>query len=191
MRKGSETKCFSQTLATNVTVTNGWAWYSALAGLTQGTGTTARVGSKITLVAVEFFIQIVPSTANVPDNGSACRFVVYHNKACGAALPATAEVWDNNALITGRFVNYAKKYSILEDITHQMVVYSRDSTGKYSSGPQLAKMLRVSPRTTVEYGGNGGTISDLPIDDIGFGVCADDVNCCTISVYSKVWYKDV
>lgn len=38
LRKGSETKCFSQTLATSVAVTSSWAWYSALAGLTQGLG---------------------------------------------------------------------------------------------------------------------------------------------------------
>lgn len=190
MRSAEETKCFSQTLESSATVTSSWAYASALAGLTQGTTAATRVGAKISLVAIEFFIQIVPATANVPDNGSACRFVVYHNKACGAALPSTNELWDNNALVTGRFVNYVSKYSILEDITHQMVLYSRDTSGKYSSGPQLSKMIRVTPRTTVEFGGNAGTISDLPKDDFGIAFISDDTNCCTISVYSKVWFKD-
>lgn len=190
VRRAEETKCFSQLLVTAGNVSTSWQYFSALAGLTQGTGTFQRVGSKISIMAIEMFIQIVPSSTNVPANGASCRFAIYHNKAAGGALPATNELWDSNGLVTGRFVNYARKYSILEDITHQMVITARDSTGTYAVGPKLVKMLRVTPRTTVEFGLNGGTISDLPLDDFGMATIADGANCCQITVYSKVWFKD-
>lgn len=191
MRRAEETKCFTQTVvAASTNVTTSWQYASLTAGLTQGVGTNARVGSKISIVALEFFISITPITANMDDNGSACRVVLYHNKACGGQLPSSNELWDNNALVTGRFVNYVAKYSILEDITHQMVLTNRDSAGKWSSGPQLNKLLRVTPRTVVEYGGNVGTISDLPVDDFGIAFIADGTNCCQFNVVGKIWFKD-
>jgi hypothetical protein len=191
MRREEETKCFTQTIvAANTSVNNTWTYQSALAGLTTGSGNTNRIGSKVSLVAIEFFIMLEPSTANMADHGSSCRLVIYHNKAAGAALPNSNELWDNNQIVTGRFVSYKDKYSILEDITHQMVLTSRDTGGKWASGPHLTKMLRVTPHTRVEYGGNVGTISDLPIDDFGIGFVADGANCCTLNVISKVWYKD-
>lgn len=191
IRRSEETKCFTQTVVAAATnVSTSWQYNSIMAGLVQGVGTNARVGSKISIVALEFFIAITPSTANMDDNGTACRVVLYHNKACGGQNPSTSELWDNNDITTGRYVNYQGKYSILEDITHQMVIFSRDSSGKYSSGPQLNKLLRVTPRTTVEYGGNVGTISDLPKDDFGIGFIADGTNCCTMKCVGKVWFKD-
>jgi len=191
MRREEETKCFTQTVvAANTSVTNTWVFNSAIAGLVTGAGNTNRVGSKVTLVALEFFIMLAPATANVPDNGSACRLVIYHNKAAGYAVPSAAEVWDNNQIVTGRNVSFVHKYSILEDITHQMVLTARDNTGKYASGPQLTKCLRVTPRTAVEFGGNVGSISDLFAHDFGVGFVSDDVNCCTLNVITKVWFKD-
>lgn len=191
MRRAEETKCFTQTVvAAGTNVNTAWQYASILAGLIQGVGTNARVGSKISIVALEFFVAVTPLTANMDDNGSACRLVIYHNKAAGGLNPVTAELWDNNALVTGRYVNYASKYSILEDVTHQMVLLSRDAGGKWASGPQLNKLLRVTPRTTVEYGGNVGTISDLPQDDFGIAYISDGVNCCTLNVVGKVWFKD-
>lgn len=71
-----------------------------------------------------------------------------------------------------------------------MILYSRDTSGKYSSGPQFFKAVRVTPKSFVQYGGNAGTISDLPQLDFGIALCADDVNCCTATVFSKVWFKD-
>lgn len=192
VRRAEETKCFSQTLnaGSAITVSTSWQYFSATAGLTQGTSTVTRVGAKISLVAIEYFVQIVPSTANVPDNGSMCRLVCYKNKTANGSLPATAELWDNNALITGRNINYASKYTIMEDITHQMVLYSRDTSGKYSSGPQFFKCIRLTPKSVVQYGGNAGTISDLPELDFGIGVVSDDTNCCSCTVLAKIWYKD-
>ena len=36
-----------------------------LAGLTQGTSTTTRVGARIALVAIEYFVKIAPAVASV------------------------------------------------------------------------------------------------------------------------------
>lgn len=121
-----------------------------------------------------------------------CRMVMYHNKACGGATPPTAELFDSNNFFSGRNVNYAKKYALLEDITHQMVItsYSTVSGAAFSAGPAFFKVIRLTPHTTVQYGGNAGTISDLPLDDFGIAYCSDDVNCCTVTVVSKLWYKD-
>ena len=57
---------------------------------------------------------------------------------------------------------------LLDDITHQMVITSYNSSSgvAFSAGPALFKIIRVTPRTVVQFGGNAGTISDLPLDDL-------------------------
>ena len=56
---------FTQTLLNGTSSTNSWEFKSALAGLTQGTSTTTRVGARIALVAIEYFVKIAPAVASV------------------------------------------------------------------------------------------------------------------------------
>ena len=169
VRRNEETKCFTQTLLNGTSSTNSWEFKSALAGLTQGTSTTTRVGARIALVAIEYFVKIAPAVASVGGEGSMCRMVFYHNKAAAGAVPDVAQIFDTNNFYSGRNVNYATKFSLLDDITHQMVITSYNSSSgvAFSAGPALFKIIRVTPRTVVQFGGNAGTISDLPLDDFG------------------------
>ena len=90
-----------------------------------------------------------------------CRMVFYHNKAAAGAVPDVAQIFDTNNFYSGRNVNYATKFSLLDDITHQMVITSYNSSSgvAFSAGPALFKIIRVTPRTVVQFGGNAGTIS--------------------------------
>lgn len=123
----------------------------------SGTSTITRVGARITIVAIEYFVKIAPSVGGVGGEGSMCRMVMYHNKACGGATPPTAELFDSNNFFSGRNVNYAKKYALLEDITHQMVItsFSTVSSAAFSAGPAFFKVIRLTPHTTVQYGERG------------------------------------
>ena len=112
-------------------------------------------------------LKIAPAVASVGGEGSMCRMVFYHNKAAAGAVPDVAQIFDTNNFYSGRNVNYATKFSLLDDITHQMVITSYNSSSgvAFSAGPALFKIIRVTPRTVVQFGGNAGTISDLPLDD--------------------------
>ena len=138
-----ETKCFTQTLLNGTSSTNSWEFKSALAGLTQGTSTTTRVGARIALVAIEYFVKIAPAVASVGGEGSMCRMVFYHNKAAAGAVPDVAQIFDTNNFYSGRNVNYATKFSLLDDITHQMVITSYNSSSgvAFSAGPALFKII--------------------------------------------------
>ena len=46
-----------------------------LQDFTQGTSTTTRVGARIALVAIEYFVKIAPAVASVGGEGSMCRMV--------------------------------------------------------------------------------------------------------------------
>ena len=111
VRRNEETKCFTQTLLNGTSSTNSWEFKSALAGLTQGTSTTTRVGARIALVAIEYFVKIAPAVASVGGEGSMCRMVFYHNKAAAGAVPDVAQIFDTNNFYSGRNVNYATKFS--------------------------------------------------------------------------------
>ena len=144
VRRNEETKCFTQTLLNGTSSTNSWEFKSALAGLTQGTSTTTRVGARIALVAIEYFVKIAPAVASVGGEGSMCRMVFYHNKAAAGAVPDVAQIFDTNNFYSGRNVNYATKFSLLDDITHQMVItsYNPSSGVAFSAGPALFKIIR-------------------------------------------------
>ena len=100
--KKRETKCFTQTLLNGTSSTNSWEFKSALAGLTQGTSTTTRVGARIALVAIEYFVKIAPAVASVGGEGSMCRMVFYHNKAAAGAVPDVAQIFDTNNFLFGQ-----------------------------------------------------------------------------------------
>ena len=144
VRRNEETKCFTQTLLNGTSSTNSWEFKSALAGLTQGTSTTTGVGARIALVAIEYFVKIAPAVASVGGEGSMCRMVFYHNKAAAGAVPDVAQIFDTNNFYSGRNVNYATKFSLLDDITHQMVITSYNSSSgvAFSAGPALFKIIR-------------------------------------------------
>lgn len=188
--KNEETKCFSQQIAAAVSATNVWQFASAMAGLVQGTGPTARVGNKIHIVALEYFVWIVPAVLNVGVNGSLCRVIFYHNRDAQGTTPNVATLWDNNQLVTGRNVNWKDAFSIHDDITHQMTITSNNGGTKFSAGPALFKCFRFPLGKDFVFNANGGTISDLYEQDYGMGFCTDGVNCCSVTCNVKIWFKD-
>ena len=91
-------------------------------------------------MAIEYFVKIAPAVASVGGEGSMCRMVFYHNKAAAGAVPDVAQIFDTNNFYSGRNVNYATKFSLLDDITHQMVITSYNS----SSGVAFTQVPRCS-----------------------------------------------
>lgn len=187
INKQAETKCFSQVVFNAQPVGTSWTFGSVMAGLTQGTSQTNRIGNGIHIVAIEYVLEITPVAGNVSADGDTCRVVAYKNKAPGGALPTAAQVWDSNDIITGRNVVFKDQFVIEQDFTHNMVVQTTTPT----VGPRLFTIKRITPRTFFQYQGNVGTISDCSTTDFGIAFCATGASCCNLSCTSKVWFKDV
>ena len=85
-----------------------------------------------------------------------------------------------------------RSFSLLDDITHQMVITSYNSSSgvAFNAGPALFKIIRVTPRTVVQF---GEMLAQSPIcllTTFGVAHCGDDVTCCLVTVVAKVWFKD-
>lgn len=187
IQRRAETKCFSQVLVSAGAVVNTWLFVSAMAGLTQGTSQTSRIGNGVHIVAIEFVLEVTPVAGNVSNDGDTCRMVIYHNKAPAGSLPTAAQVWDSNNLTTGRNVVFKDQFRILEDFNHNMVITTTTPT----VGPRFNRIVRVTPRENFQYQGNVGTISDCFTSDYGMGYVATGSSCCNITITSKVWFKDI
>lgn len=121
-----------------------------------------------------------------------CRVVVYHNRSAGGAVPTATTIFDTNDLFAGRNVTFSKRYTLMDDITHQMVVTTLNSTnGIATTGPSMFKCLRIPVNKKVQFNGNAGTISDLIEEDYGIGFASDTGSCCNIQINAKVWFKDI
>ena len=103
-------------------------------------------------MAIEYFVKIAPAVASVGGEGSMCRMVFYHNKAAAGAVPDVAQIFDTNNFYSGRNVNYATKFSLLDDITHQMVITSYNPAVELHSA-RVPRCSRSSgdPRTVVQF----------------------------------------
>lgn len=168
-----------------------WSFTSIMAGLTQGTGVTNRVGNKIQIIAIEVLMNIIPLSVGV--NGNFCRFVVFKYKDPNGSLPSMTTgplLFDANTVQSGRNVSFKDCYTVLGDMEHQMVITSQGGTTSY--GPKLFKKYRFPINASFAYNGNAGTISDCIEADYNIGVCSDNAGCCGLEqLYVKVWFKDI
>lgn len=201
--RNAEIKCLTQTfnalgnwspnLGTGPSINATWSFASVMAGLTQGTGVTNRVGNQIHVLNIELVCELIPNqAAPALVGGSCCRLVLFKYKDPNGSLPNMTgtgpQIFDQNVVMTGRNITNIKSFTVLEDFTHNMVVTSTIP----SAGPRFTKIIRVPCNFKFNYSGNAGTISDCIAQDVVMGICSDSANCCWITTLTaKVWFKDL
>lgn len=190
----AEKKYFESTLTYNGATANTWdgMWQSALAGISQGTGATNRIGNKIYVHSIRFNVFMkpaAPAAGGVPN--PMCRCVIYHNKEAVGNLPAsTPSVFAANLIESPRYVPLLNRYAILRDYTHSMFTGAVDGSGYYVVGPRMIFSWVVQPRKKIDYQSNAGTISDLYKDDYGVGCFMTNANTCTMDIRVQVIFSD-
>lgn len=170
-----------------------WHFYSALEGLTQGSGVSNRIGNKIYLHYIEFQVLCYPSSTISNDGGTA-RFILYHNKETVGTLTTSAMVFNADKLHAQRNITLEPRVSVLRDRVCQCVVTSYDAAGaageKKAFGPTHYWVWRIYPKKKIDFQSNAGTISDLLKDDYGFAACSLNANDMTFELNTQVVFSD-
>lgn len=179
-----------------------WVWASSIAGpnFVQGTDSSTRVGDRIMVNRIEYYVVIQPLVPIVDDkNGFRCRLVCYHNKQCQGAVPSTTGVWDIDQLDTLRNVPNSGRISILRDYVHTMVptAVTTPATGGTTSaatvntaGPIFTGRFNIYPRKKIQYISNAQSVAAVVKDDYGVGFIAEGANCCQMLIIAKMHYTD-
>ena len=184
---------WSPNLGAAASINATWSFASVMAGMTQGTGVTNRIGNQVHVVAIELVCRLIPNqSAATIVAGTVCRLVLFKYKDPNGSLPNMTgtgpQIFDQNVVMTGRNIANIKSFTLLEDFTHNMIQTSTTP----SAGPMFTKIIRVPCNFKFNYSGNAGTISDCVNNDVVMGVCADNNGCCIISTLTaKVWFKDL
>lgn len=189
----AEVKTWAIHSTSNWTSAATWQFGSAITGMgtdlfQQGTAANQRIGDTITLRKITFMITLRPLT-NIPVNGSICRVVLYHNKQANYAKPSPTAVFDSDTFNTDRNQAQIKRFSILKDYSHAMVVTGNNAGSTYSVGPPVYFMWTIYPKKKIQYTANNGTINDVLLDDYGYGYCADGA-CCYVDIATKMYFTD-
>lgn len=172
--------------------------------ITQGTARTNRIGTKIWLDSIELAMQVAGITANTQTNGSTCRLIVYHKIDCEGTQTVVDDLFENRtdagagAAITPIFCSlktlsfYPKRATIVWDKMHSMYATTSDSAGLPTAvGPKYDAIVKIPIRKMINFIGNSGAISDIRGHMWGFGMCADDTNCCNIKLDVRLRFKDM
>lgn len=167
-----------------------WTFISALAGLAQGSGASNRVGNRIFLRCIRFTIECSP-LADTAKTGAYCRMVIYHNKEAVGALPTATAVFSINEVQSARNLTLTKRYRILKDVTHHMVVTGNNATTVIASGPVQLMTLVCYPKKQIDFQSNAATISDLFKDDFGIAFCANYASNCQLKIQTQIEFSDV
>lgn len=194
----AETKSIEYYGAADATQT--WQFYSFIAGspILQGTDIVNRIGDKIKLKRIDVVVKIAPysGTTGVPQAGSNCRVVIYHNKKCGGAIPTPAQMWNLSAagssdIMATRNEAFVKRLSILKDFSHSMVVTASVTAGTdIGVGPIMLAKFSIYPKASVGYGNTGGVIASMIDNDYGIAYVGDGNACCNVRFTAKTVWTD-
>lgn len=186
-----EKKFYDQAQA-SIAIPTTWALDSFLGQIINGTGPSNRTGNKIMLKSFEVFIQILPQVAAGMSNGTACRFIMWHNKETNGALLTAGTLFPvTNSITAVRNSASLPKVSVLRDEYHTMVVTGTDSTGAVKTvGPIKVIHWKVFPNKVIDYTGTGGGVADLLKHDYGIGYIATSATCCNIQYTLKMVFTD-
>nr|WAE42824.1 MAG: capsid protein [Cressdnaviricota sp.] len=176
--------------------------------LVQGVDANNRIGDKVRIHRIKFMLYITPQAGGTDLQGIACRVVVVHDNRCnGATISPTdifAEVTPSTSasLPMNSLYNYnnipepgtrdaSKRYTIVKDIVHEMVVTSSSSGGDLTAGPILLTTFETRPNVIVKFDSAGSGLSHVQNHTWFAMVAATGSACCAVSLSACVWYTDV
>lgn len=168
-----------------------WTFQSAIAGLTQGTDNINRIGQKIRVHSIEWYLQCNPLTTTIDRSGANAKFIIYHNTAAGGALPTGAAIFDADNMFELRNINQTNKIRILRSKTCTCVITAYTSADAAAAGPPMMLHFKIYPKKVVEFSSNGSSQAVLLKDDYGIGYCAEAADSMSITqLRSKVIFSD-
>lgn len=162
----------------------------------QGTDVTTRVGNKIYIESIDWYIKIYPTPGNTNNTGSACRFIIYHDKEANGALPTYVNFFQDNIYNSFRQLGFwPRKSTILMDKLHMMygtlaATTTGTTTTTTNSGPSYIAMFKQKVGKVMSFSDNSGSITGVSNDSWGIGWCADADNCCNITVSTRIRFRD-
>lgn len=189
VRTTLEKKYFTPVASTIASGAN-WTFVHNIYQIIPGSLATNRIGAKINLLYIDWFITIVPSATVDAAGGSSCRIIFWHDKDCRGSSPVGNQLFMTDTYNDVRNPLYKSRYSIQAERTHNMTVISNNAGATFATGPQAHIAYRQRCNKKIEFVGDTGVLASLYKDNFGMAFCADGANCCSITVKANIYFTD-
>lgn len=176
-----------------------WRFYS-LVDCTKGTDSNQRVGDSVYLKKLEVMLTIQPNNIQLqgtdvtPSTTGKCRIVIYKKYRPDGVVPLYSDYFNQDDFQSLRSVPNRARGSLLRDYMHIMTPISKEPTdaqsvlASFTVSGDVTFQWTLYPRCKVQYVGSGA----IPIvNDIGIGICADQIDCCNVQWRRQMVFNDV
>lgn len=183
---------------------NGFSHMSLLNMMAQGTANNQRIGNKVFIKYIQLFICLAPATGFT--TGGTCRYLVLMDDMAAGTVPTLPGTYLNPAgqgphltdltaanagaqIWNPKNPDLFKRFKTLLDRQHNMNVYA---SGVGTPTPVIQHYIPINKVFQYKAGGaaNLGTNDQLPETTLNFYLGADAKDCCRVSVYWRVAFKD-
>lgn len=158
--------------------------------IAQGTAANQRVGNRIKLQGIDMMIQVRPDTSSMNVTGSACRFVIIHDKQANSNVPAATVVFNEDKWYSNQNPIYEDRITLHNQLVHSMVFTGATSTAANTEGPMGLYRIHIPAKTVIEFNGSSGGFANVIKDNWFFAYCADATGCCLLTIETVVRYTD-
>lgn len=171
-----------------------------LYGIAQGSANSQRIGTKIFLETIELSIEIKPGAVAAQQNGTCCRFIVWHQIRSNGADPVATDIFDKGTFAAPVVPDYKRMKSldfyprrvrIIYDKLHTMVATTNSTTNTVqAAAPMWMGIVKIKVNKWINYGGVTNTPADILNHNYGLGICSDGAACCTVKCNARLRYRD-
>lgn len=169
---------------TNINIIpSGSGTFTEISSLTQGTGSTQRVGNRVNVSHIEIVgVMSLPVAAAF----DVVRMIVGIDKQSDGALPVIADVLESN--------NWAQPYNLDKNPSRFRILYDRifDLTNPSATVTQCVKHFHIKKKLDMVtyYAGNAGTVADVLKNNI-FVLCISSAGVGSAFMNVQYCYYDL
>lgn len=167
-----------------------WTFVHNIYQIIPGPLVANRIGAKINLLYIDWFITIVPRVTVDAAGGSSCRVIFWHDKDCRGTNPNASQIFQTDTYNNVRNPLYKSRYSIQAERTHNMTLISNNAGASFSTGPQAHIAYRQRCNKKIEFVGDTATLASLYKDNFGMAFASDGANCCDLTVKCNIYFTD-
>jgi len=161
-----------------------------------GTGTNQRIGNRIKVTKIEIMLHVTPQAGATMTDGSTLRVMIVKDKQAAGATPAFQSIV--NAVATRvaetglQNPDWTRRFTILKDFNHVMVVTGTNGATVVACGPPMMGKITLRPNQIVTYTTSGGAAADINGVNWYILTAATDSAgvCCTVEGRWIVHYTD-
>jgi len=174
------------------------ATYPSAIEMSVGTTKADRVGNRIQVKKIQLNLFVKPQVnlATMAD-GATIRFMIIKDKQPNGAIPAIATMlnFSANYAVQTALMNpdWSKRFVLIKDFTHTMVVTGTNAGSVIACGPQLVGKIELKVNQIVQFNGTNGTTDEI----IGanwyllFSTTEATNQCCNVEGRWMVHYTDI